>query len=123
MWALGMMGVSLTSWRVGIGLFYARTGLRNTAPCESDDNMIHYIQLIIGYIISTIMRSLLFQLLYGLTLVFTYSVIIVTLFPLLTMIYFFLDMSVWAFVSTLRQGQRCSRISLYVSIFVGVTLM
>ena len=32
-------------------------------------------------------------------------------------------MFVWAFVPPLRQGQRCSRISLYVSIFVGVTLI
>ena len=93
----GMIEVSLTSWRHWIISCKDRVnpfdhgfkGLGNTSPCKSDDNLIHYIQLILG----NIMRSLLFPLLYELTLVFTYSAMIVTLFPLLTMIYFFLDMS------------------------------
>ena len=99
---------------MSIGLFYARTGLRNTSPCESDDNMIHYIN---DYAKLTISTSLWVNFSVHMQYRYYYTV------PPVNHDIYFLTCLFGNPPPPLRQGQRCYRISLYVSIFVGVTLL
>ena len=84
-----MTGVSINCWRASIGLFNARYGDKT---CKNDTYFLFYILTLTAMAFLLLRRSLIFQISFGLLVLFTYSAVVVILFPLILMTFFTLEL-------------------------------
>ena len=87
-----MTGVSINCWRASIGLFNARYGTFHYKTCKNDTYFLFYILTLIAMSSLLLRRSLIFQISFGLLVLFTNSALVVTLFPLILMTFFTLEL-------------------------------
>ena len=84
-----MTGVSINCWRASIGLFNARYGDKT---CKNDTHFLFYIFTLTAMAFLLLRRSIIFQISFGLFVLFTYSALVVILFPLILMTFFTLEL-------------------------------